>query len=250
MYSETNQFASKNEDKPKSNKIEIRLEAGEWLSVVGAKKSGKSQLLKIMADMLLLPEDTVLLERKAINNQPSSVILQKLIHLPKPYTIPTEITVRQFVDFGCISCKYCQKNVEKSLDLTGMKQVSEELVDNLPDYERYKAFIALAIVRKPKYLLIDELTDNLDIRHQLELLEILKNLIIKKGITIVITLNDVNLALRYSSRIALLRQGIIVDLGSPESVITHTSLMNVFGVEFAIITTPFGLQVCPLSLHN
>ncbi|MBW4511322.1 MAG: ABC transporter ATP-binding protein [Scytonematopsis contorta HA4267-MV1] len=250
MHSKTNQFASKNEDNQISSKIEIKLEPGEWLSIVGAKKSGKSKLLQLMAHMLLLPEDTILIERKVIKNQSASVVLQKLISLPEPYTIPAEITVRQLVDFACISCKYCKQNVEKALDLTGMRQFSEELVDNLSECERYKAFIAVALVRKPKYLLLDELTCNLDIRHQLELLEILKNLIIKKGITIVITLNDVNLALRYSSRIALLRQGVIVDLGTPESVITRSSLMSTFGVEFAIIKTPFGLPVCPLSLRN
>jgi iron complex transport system ATP-binding protein len=203
-----------------------------------------------MANMLLPPQETILLDGKIIKNQPASVVLQELISLPQPYTIPAKLTVRELLYFGCTSSKYSKTNIEKALDLAGMKKLGEELVDNLSDCELYKAFITLALIRKPKFLLLDGLTDNLDICHQLELLELFKTLIIKKGITIITTLNDINLALRYSSRIALLRQGIIVDLGTPDSVITHTSLTTVFDVEFAIIKTPFGLQVCPLSQCN
>jgi iron complex transport system ATP-binding protein len=69
----------------------------------------------------------------------------------------------------------------------------------------------------------------------------------EENLSIITVLHDVNLAARYSSRIALLSEGVIFDLGTPEDVLTPPNLANILGVDVAIMQTPVGLQICPIS---
>jgi iron complex transport system ATP-binding protein len=245
--------------KPIVTQINFSLESGEWLSLVGANGSGKSTLLKLMTRLLLPQEGTVLLDGKAIHNEPTSYIAQKLALLPQQQTIPAGLTVWQLVALGRtphqpwwqwqLNAKDRGK-VEKALQQTGMESFSERPVEELSGGERQRAFLALALAQNPQILLLDEPTTYLDIRYQLELLELLKQLNIQQHLTIITVLHDVNLAARYSTRIALLRQGVIYDLGTPEAVLTPDNLIDVLGVEVAILDTPIGLQVCPLASCN
>lgn len=233
-----------------NNLINIKLETGEWLSLIGTKKSGKSQLLELMNNLLLPPQKTLLLDGKAIRTQSAVTVLEKFNFLPPSQKIISELTVKQLAKLGCASSKYCQSNAEKALSFVGMTKFSEYQVDSLSEYERQKAFLTLALTLKIKFLLLDGVTNNLDICHQLELLEIFKQMIINRGMTIVTVLDDINLAARYSTRVALLHQGMVLNLGKPETVLNHTNLLDALGVNFAIINTPFGLQFCPLTPYN
>ncbi|MCC5625543.1 ABC transporter ATP-binding protein, partial [Nostoc sp. CHAB 5715] len=107
--------------------------------------------------------------------------------------------------------------------------------------------LALALAQEPKVLLLDEPTTFLDINYQLQLLELLKELNQQQGLTIITVLHELNLAARYSSRIALLKQGYIWEVGTPEEVLTPNAIAQVFSVESVIIHTPVGLQVCAIS---
>ncbi len=203
-----------------------------------------------MSSLLLPPQETLLLNGKAIRNQPPSVVLQELHILPIPLDLASELTVETVLKLACVSRRNARYHVERALKFTGMSKFKGELVDSLSKYQQQKFFLSLALMRNVKYLLLDGFLNNLDIRYKLELLELLKRILIEKGMTIVISLKDINLAARYSSRIALLYQGNIIDLGSPEQVLTSRNLANVFGVEFAVIRTPFGLQFCPLAMYS
>ncbi|MDI6640194.1 MAG: ABC transporter ATP-binding protein, partial [Methanocellales archaeon] len=94
-----------------------------------------------------------------------------------------------------------------------------------------KVLIARALAQEPDVLLLDEPTSNLDIRHQLEVMEIIKNLVRKRKISAVMAIHDLNLAARYSDRIIMLNGGSIFDAGSPTSVLTPENIKCVYGVE-------------------
>lgn len=96
-------------------------------------------------------------------------------------------------------------------------------------------------------MLLDEPTTYLDLRYQLELLELLKNLNHHQGIAIITVLHDVNLAARFSDRLALLKAGQLHYLGAPADVLTPKNLAAIFGIHAAILQTPAGIQICLLS---
>ncbi|BCL39355.1 hypothetical protein NSMS1_58020 [Nostoc sp. MS1] len=196
--------------------ISLVIEKGEWLSLVGANGSGKSTLLKLMSRLLLPQTGTVLLDGKAIHTQSAAIVAQKLALLPQQQAIPSGLTVRQLVSLGRTPHQPWwqwdlntedREKVNEALHLTQMESYQDRLVEQLSGGERQRAFLALALAQNPQILLLDEPTTYLDIRYQLELLNLLKNLNQKPVITILTVLHEINLAARYSSRIALLHQG-------------------------------------------
>jgi len=236
--------------------IDLALQQGEWLSLVGANGSGKSTLLKLLSRILQPQKGTVILDGKAIHSQPAQVVAQKLAILPQQQTIPAGLTVRQLVSLGRTPHqpwwqweldREDRQKVDEAIVETGIEQFSDRLVENLSGGERQRAFLALALAQAPQVLLLDEPTTYLDIHYQLQLLELLKHLNQQQGLSIVTVLHEVNLAARYSDRIAMLKQGSLWDIGTPAEVLTPENLAEVFGVEVIILQTPVGLQICPIA---
>jgi iron complex transport system ATP-binding protein len=104
------------------------------------------------------------------------------------------------------------------------------------------------LAQQPQILLLDEPTSSLDVRHQLELLSILRSLAQSKERAVVMTMHDLNLASRFSDKIILLRKGEIYAVGSPEEVLTETNIETVYGIKCKVSSSFLGfLQVMPLA---
>jgi iron complex transport system ATP-binding protein len=239
--------------------IHLSLESGEWLSLLGANGSGKSTLLKLVSRILTPQAGTVLLDGKAIHTQPAAMVAQQLALLPQQQTVPAGITVRQLVSLGrsphqpwwqwdlSLSDRH---KVDAAIAQVQIEQFCDRPVEQLSGGERQRAFLALALAQNPKVLLLDEPTTYLDIHYQLELLDLLKRLNRETGLSIVTVLHDINLAARYSDRLALLKQGALWAVGTPTAVLTPANLAEVFEIEVDILQTRVGLQICPLSPHK
>ncbi|MGF1493595.1 MAG: ABC transporter ATP-binding protein, partial [Microcoleaceae cyanobacterium] len=179
--------------------------------------------------------------------------------LPQQQTVPPGLTVSQLVSLG--RAPY-QNWWEWELDATGKQKVEEAMIETgvlefrhrpvaqLSGGEKQRVFLALALAQNPKVLLLDEPTTYLDIHYQLQLLDLLKSLNQRQNLAIITVLHDVNLAARYSDRLALLRQGELLAVGTPEEILTPAHLMNAFEVEVVVLETPVGIQICPLSATN
>jgi iron complex transport system ATP-binding protein len=236
--------------------VNLNLQTGEWLSLVGANGSGKSTFLKLLSRILSPLEGAVLLDGKIIHSQPANIVAQQLALLPQQQTIPAGLTVRQLVSLGRTPHQPWwqwelnsadKEKVEIAIQKTKLENLSERPVENLSGGERQRAFLALALAQEPKVLLLDEPTTYLDINYQLQLLELLKELNQQQQLTIVTVLHELNLAARYSNRIALFKEGHLWGIETPENVLTPDAINQVFGVEAVIINTPVGLQVCAIS---
>jgi iron complex transport system ATP-binding protein len=236
--------------------INFVLEKGEWLSILGANGSGKSTLLRLLGRILLPTCGTILLDGKSIHTQSAQKVAQALALLPQQQTIPPGLTVRQLVSLGRSPYQPWwqwelnladRQQVTLALESTGLVQYSDRPVEQLSGGERQRVFLALALARAPQVLLLDEPTTYLDLRYQLELLELLKSLNHHQSIAIITVLHDVNLAARFSDRLALLKAGRLQDLGAPAEVLTPDNLASIFGIHASILSTPIGIQICPLS---
>jgi iron complex transport system ATP-binding protein len=241
---------------PIARNITLSLQSGEWLSIIGANGSGKSTLLRLIGRILTPEQGIVLLDGKAIHSEPAVLVAQKLAILPQQQTLPEGLTVRQLVSLGRAPhqgwwqwelTKKDAENVELAIERTGLNKFVDRPVEQLSGGERQRAFLALALAQNPQVLLLDEPTTYLDICYQLQLLELLKHLNQKFQLTIVTVLHEINLAARYSSRIAMLNKGELFCVGTPAQVLNRDNLAQTFGVEVAILETPAGLQICPIA---
>ncbi len=236
--------------------IHLTLEPGEWLSLVGANGSGKSTLLKLISRILPLQAGRVLLDGKAIHHQSPQSVARQMALLPQQSQVPVGLTVRELVSLGRTPYQSWwqwqlstddRAHVEQALILTQLQAHRDRPVAHLSGGERQRAFLALALAQTPQVLLLDEPTTYLDLRHQLELLALLKSLNQEQGLTILSVLHDLNLAIRYSDRLAMLRTGQLWAVGDPETVLSDENLAAVFGLQAARVHTPVGLQLYPVA---
>ncbi|MBE9213596.1 ABC transporter ATP-binding protein [Plectonema cf. radiosum LEGE 06105] len=235
--------------------INFDIARGEWLSLVGANGSGKSTLLKLISRILVPQKGRILLDGKAIHHQSAIEVAQKMALLPQQQIVPTGLTVYQLVGLGRNPHQNWwqweldaqdRDKVESAIDAVGIEKFKNRPVERLSGGERQRAFLALALAQNPQVLLLDEPTTYLDLRYQLQLLELLKKLNLEQELTIITVLHELNLAARYSNRLAMLLNGEIWVDGDTDTVINPENIREVFGLETVVIDTPVGKQICPL----
>ena len=238
--------------------VNLTLEKGEWLSLVGANGSGKSTLLRLLSRILPPQAGTVLLDSKSIHALAPTEVAKQLAILPQQQVLPPGLTVHQLVSLGRTPHQpwwqwdldsQSKERIALAMEWTDITQYRERSVAELSGGEKQRAFLALALAQDPQVLLLDEPTTFLDVHFQLELLELLKRLNQQQNLSIITVLHDINLASRYSDRIACLRQGQLWTVGAVDTVLTPETMREVFAIEAAILTTPVGLQICPLSAY-
>lgn len=238
--------------------VNLELNPGEWLSLIGANGSGKSTFIKLLSRILTPRGGSVLLDGKSVHLLSPAKVAQVLAILPQQQTIPKGLTVQQLVSLGRTPHQSWyqwdlgeddKKQVEKAIAETALESMRDRAVESLSGGERQRAFLALALAQNPRILLLDEPTTYLDLHYQLQLLELLKTLN-HRQLTIVTVLHEINLASRYSHRLALLKQGKLYAVGDVNTVLTPENLRAVFGVEVAIIETPVGKQIYPIAVSE
>ena len=253
---EAQQLSGGYDDKRIIEAVNLTLHQGEWLSLVGANGSGKSTLLRLLSRILSPQVGTVLLNGRAIHTQPPVEVAKQMAILPQQQVVPAGLSVQQLVSLGRTPhqawwqwdlTSESMEKVAQALAWTQMETYCDRPVTELSGGERQRAFLALALAQDPQVILLDEPTTFLDIHYQLQLLELLKQLNQKKGLSIITVLHDVNLAARYSDRIACLRQGKLWAVGEIRAMLTPKIMQEVFEVNAAILETPVGLQICPIA---
>ena len=203
--------------------------------------------------MLPAREGSVLLDGKSITRLPTKEVAKHIGVLSQGPMAPEGLTVRGLVEQG----RYPHRSLfgrwshedeaacEEALSLTGMSSLGERPLDSLSGGQRQRAWIAMTLAQKTRILLLDEPTTFLDLAHQIEVLDLIVELVRKRGTTVVAVLHDLNQAARYADRIILLKDGKIVADGQPEAVLTTQTIMDVFGVDCRIIRDPVsGRPLC------
>ena len=241
---------------PLIQQLYLALEHGAWMSLVGPNGSGKSTLLKLLTRILKPSSGCVYLNGRSIHEAPAKAIAQILAFLPQQQTIPQGLTVCQLVGLGRsphqdwwewnLSPKDSEV-VDRCIQQVRLEHFYDRPVEDLSGGERQRAFLALALAQEPKVLLLDEPTTYLDVHYQLELLELLKQLNQEQDLTLVTVLHELNLAVRYSDRIAVLNAGNLHSIGKPDVVMTPKMLAEVFKIRAEMVQTSVGLQICALS---
>ncbi|MEM9136299.1 MAG: ABC transporter ATP-binding protein [Cyanobacteria bacterium P01_F01_bin.42] len=246
-------------DRPIVNLINLSLVEGEWLCLLGANGSGKSTLLRLLSRILKPQGGGVLLDGRDIHTLSPSVLARRLALLPQQQNIPEGMTVYQLVSLGRSPHQPWwdwdldeagRQQVEKALEWTEISHYRDRPITALSGGERQRAFLALALAQAPKVLLLDEPTTFLDLHYQLQLLELLKTLNREQSLSIITVLHDINLAARYSDRLALLREGHLWAVGAPAEILTPTTLQEVFSIDVEILQTPVGIQICPMTASS
>jgi iron complex transport system ATP-binding protein len=218
--------------------VDLAVAPRDFVGIIGRNGSGKSTLLKVMAGLLSPRSGSVAVGGERLDALPRSELARRLALLPQHPVAPPETTVAQLVAFGRMPhvrwyrrwSAEDQRIVGVALERCGLSQWAERPIGQLSGGERQRAWIAMALAQQTPLLLLDEPLSFLDISHQLEVMDLLRDLHQEGGLSIVIVMHDINLAGRYCERLVSLRGGRVVHDGPVEAVLTDRHLADVFHV--------------------
>lgn len=219
--------------------LDIEIKRGEILTILGTNGCGKSTLLKGISRVIPYKNGTISLENEIIHNINSKEFAKRLAFVSQNNEIPEDITVEEFVRYGRTPHKKWyellneddEKIVTWAMEICKIEKFSKRKVMSLSGGERQKVWIAMVLAQKTSVLLLDEPTTYLDICHQLEIMELIKELNKKLGITIVMVLHDLNQASQYSDRVLVLKDGKKYIEGDTREVLTRELVREVYKVE-------------------
>ncbi len=233
-------------DRPVGVDVDLLVPEGSFTIIVGPNACGKSTLLRAMSRLLKPTAGHVLLDGKQISRYPSKHVARRLGLLPQTSIAPDGITVADLVARGRYPYQTAftqwsredEAAVSEAMVATRTTELSGRLVDELSGGQRQRVWIAMVLAQQTGLLLLDEPTTFLDIAHQIELLELFRDLNENHDRTIVAVLHDLNHAARYASNIVVMGEGRIVATGTPVEVLTEASVEAVFDLRCRIIDDP------------
>jgi iron complex transport system ATP-binding protein len=191
--------------------VSLRIAAGDMVGLLGPNGAGKSTVLRLATRVLRPTGGRLLLQGDELGSLDRREIARRVAVVPQDFSVQFAYTVQQIVEmgrmprigtFGIVHSADHQA-VLKALESTGMVSLAGRIFNELSGGEKQRALIALALAQDTPILLLDEPTAHLDIRHQIEVLELLRRLNRERGLAVLAALHDLNLAARYFPRLVL-----------------------------------------------
>lgn len=237
---------------PALDGVNLLVPEGAMTAVVGPNGSGKTTLLQTVSGVIKPSKGVVYLDVKDLSTLEPREIARRMAALEQERSIGFEFTVREIVEWGRIPRRARLERwrpedeaaVRRAMEATRIEDLADRAIQELSGGERQRAFVALALAQEPQVMLLDEPTAHLDLRYQVEILDLIRSLI-QGGLTVITALHDLNLAARYADRLAVLSCGRIVAQGCPGDVLSEELIEAVWNVEVRVQEGPDGLTVLP-----
>lgn len=240
--------------------LDLQIAPGRITTIVGANGCGKSTLLRSLARLLSPSDGQIVLDGRSVHARPTKEVARILGLLPQSPVAPEGIAVADLVGRGRhphqkMLARWSAHDYEvvaDALDATGISDLADRSVDELSGGQRQRVWIAMALAQETDILLLDEPTTFLDVAHQVEVLDLLTDLSVSRGTTIVMVLHDLNLAARYADELVAMKDGRVHATGAPQDIVTAELVEEVFGLANQITIDPVSGKpmVTPIGRHH
>lgn len=235
--------------------MSFSLQKGKITTLIGANGCGKSTLFQLLTKNLKPEEGQIKLYGENLQAIKLKDLAKKAAIVHQYHTVLDDLTVEKLVGYGRIphrkagSFRLSEKDREKvewAMEVTRIQKYRNRPVSKLSGGQRQRVWIAMALAQDTDLLLLDEPTTYLDVRYQIQILQLVRKLNQEYGLTIVMVLHDINQALYYSDEIMAMKGGKIIGKGIPKEILTEELLQEVYGVKLPVFTIeekPFILAV-------
>jgi iron complex transport system ATP-binding protein len=232
-------------ERPIIEGIDLSIETGSITALIGPNGCGKSTLLKTIGRLLKPRAGKVRVDGLDVTATPAKRVAQTIAYLPQSPVVPTAITVEQLVAYGraphqsLLGIKSADdiEKIDHAIEMTGLQELRSKPVSELSGGQRQRAFIAMVLAQDTPYVMLDEPTTFLDIRHQVETLELVRALH-ALGRTSVVVLHDIGQAARYADRLVVMKAGKVAAQGRPAEVISAELVREVYGLDCIVYPDP------------
>jgi len=232
------------------NDIDLEIREGEIVFLLGPNGSGKTTLLKCIAG-ILKPEGAVFVDGKSLTSVSKRELAKILGYVPQRgeasfLTVFDTILLGRRPHIGWEAKEEDYKIVEEIVRLFGLEDLASRKLNELSGGELQLVLIARAFAQQPKYILLDEPTNNLDLKNQIKVMKLVKKIVREKGISAVISTHDLNIATSFADKVILMKNGRILACGGVE-IISEKNIKEVYGVDVKVVKIDGTSLIAPLT---
>lgn len=222
------------------DEVSAELPAGKLVAFIGSNGAGKSTLLSIITRTLQKNEGVVQVDGKSIDEWKNKELAKQLSVLKQSNHMTIRIRVRELVAFGRFP--YSQGNltaedelkIEEAIAYMGLEELKDRYLDELSGGQRQMAYIAMVIAQDTTYIFLDEPLNNLDMKHSVQIMTILRRLVRDKGKTVMVVIHDINFVSHYADYIVAMKDGKIVAGGDVDEMMNSHMLEKVYGMDIEV----------------
>ena len=226
--------------------VDLEIPRGGITALVGPNGAGKSTLLTMMGRLLSLDAGSIEIAGHDVTRTPSKRLATVVSILRQENHFVTRLTIRQLVALGRFPhspgrlTPEDERDVSDAIDFVDLRELEHRYLDELSGGQRQRAYVAMVLAQDTEYVLLDEPLNNLDMRHSVQMMQHLRRAAEELGRTIVIVLHDINFAGHYADRICAVKDGQVVEFGTPDEVLTDEVLSRVFDTPVQMVDGPSG----------
>lgn len=220
--------------------VSLTLPKGGVISIIGPNGAGKSTLLSIVSRLMAADAGTVRIDGMDVTATASDILARRIAILRQDNHLASRLTVRDLVAFGRYPYSKGRPTavdkgfIDRALDYLELGPLADRFLDELSGGQRQRAFVAMVLCQDTDYVLLDEPLNNLDMRHAVAMMKLLRRMADELGKTVILVLHDINFASVYSDTILAMRDGKVVRFGPPAEVVTADSLAAIYDMDIAV----------------
>lgn len=230
-------------DKNILNNISLKIEKGDFISIIGPNGSGKTSFLKNCLSLYKVKPNTIFINGKDLVSYDNLELSKTIAYIPQDTIIDYNLSVEEIVLMGRIPYldffeDYSNKDYEiakKAMLDMNIYHLKDSNIMNLSGGERQKVFIAKALCQQAELIFLDEPVSELDISNQLNTMKLLNTLNKTHNITIISVLHDINLALNFSKKIIILKNGNLIAFETPKNIIELNLVNSTFDINVSFL---------------
>jgi len=231
--------------------VTLSIPQGGITALVGPNGAGKSTLLTMIGRLLGLDHGAIEIAGYDVASTASKDLARIVSILRQENHFITRLTIRQLVGFGRFPyskgrlTRVDEEHISRAIDFLDLTRLEGRYLDQLSGGQRQRAYVAMVLAQDTEYVLLDEPLNNLDMKHAVQMMKLLRRATSELGKTIVIVLHDINFAGHYSDHICAVKDGRVVEFGTPAEILTGDVLTRVFETPVQVVDGPNG----PLAVY-
>ncbi|MDO6654759.1 ABC transporter ATP-binding protein [Anaerobacillus sp. 1_MG-2023] len=220
--------------------VSLTVQKGTITSFIGPNGAGKSTLISMVSRLLSCDEGEVYIDGNNVTKTKSNELAKKISILKQSNELNVRLKVRELVSFGRFPYSQGRLSkedwayVDEAIRYMELEEIQDQFIDHLSGGQKQRAFIAMVIAQNTEYIILDEPLNNLDMKHSVQIMKVLRRLADELGKTVLIVIHDINFASVYSDQIVALKNGSLIREGRTEEMITTEVLQEIYDMHIPI----------------